>query len=382
MKVALVHDWLTGMRGGEKVLEELAGMYPRAAIHTIVHEPGSVSTMLESRRIHTSFIQKMPARDAYRWYLPLFPAAVRGLDPGAVDLVFSSSHCAVKAISAPPGATHLCYCHTPMRYAWDQFDAYFSPQRSGRLRYPIIRVLIAWLRHWDRATAGRVDAFAANSAYVAGRIRRYYGRDSVVIPPPVDTERFTPGGTQHGDSWLMVSALSPYKRVDLAIEAFNRSGRSLVIAGWGPERERLEQLAGPSVRFAGKVSDDELLELYRSCRGFLLPGIEDAGIAPLEAMACGRPAVVLDAGGAPEAIVPGITGTLIDSADPESINNAVDTAEGLSFNTGAIRAHAERYSRAAFRRRIERFVEQNLGVRQSEDPAHSDPVTSRPEAKA
>ncbi len=376
MRVALVHDWLTGMRGGEKVLEELVRLFPEASIHTLVHELGSVSDLLESRPIHTSFIQRLPTRSAFRWYLPLFPAAVRGLDPGEVDLVFSSSHCAAKAIIAPPGARHLCYCHTPMRYAWDQFDAYFSPERSGRLRYPIIRAVIAWLRHWDRATAHRVHAFAANSAYVAGRIRRYYDREAVVIPPPVDTERLTPGETAPEPFWLMVSALTPYKRIELAIEAFNRTRRALVIAGWGPERERLEDLAGPTVRLVGKVTDTELLDLYRRCRGFLLPGVEDAGIAPLEAMACGRPALVLNQGGAAEAIVPGETGLLIESPTSEAMNAAIDTAEGLSFNTETIRTHAERYSRAAFRRRIERFVEQNFSGSQMAAHPPSDPAPS------
>lgn len=357
MKVALVHDWLTGMRGGEKVLERFAALFPDAPIYTLVHEPGAVSKALESHEIRTSFIQNFPARHAYRWYLPLFPLAVRGLDMTQYDLVLSSSHCAVKAVRTRPDARHLCYCHTPMRYAWDRFDEYFSPQRVGWAKHLLIRPTMAALRRWDRRTTPRVDSFVANSAYVAGRINRYYERSAVVISPPVDTDRFVPGDSPPHDYYLMVSALSPYKRVEVAIEAFNRMERPLKIAGWGPERQRLEKLAGPTVQLLGRVEDDELLSLYQGCRGFLLPGVEDAGIAPVEAMACGRPALVLAAGGAPEAVVEGRTGVYVRESGAEGIIDAVDTAESLTFNTSMIRAHAERYSIAEFDRRIAEFVE-------------------------
>lgn len=360
MKVALVHDWLTGMRGGEKVLEQLLRLHPDAPIYTLVHERGSVSELIESAEIHTSFIQRLPSRAAYRWYLPLFPLAIKRLHPGPVDLVFSSSHCAAKAIITEPETLHLCYCHTPMRYAWDQFDAYFSPQRQGWIRYAAIRALIPWLRRWDKRTASRVDAFAANSHYVAARIRRYYDRDAVVIPPPVDTALFTPSGQPPAEYWLMVTALSPYKRLGVAIDAFNRSGRKLLIAGWGPDQNRLEAQAGTSVRFLGKVDDATLVDLYQRCRALLLPGVEDAGIAPLEAMACGRPALVLNEGGAPEAVVEGETGLYIEAPTPEAIEAAVDSAERLKFNTGRIRAHAERYAPEIFRQRVREFTEQAL----------------------
>lgn len=360
MKVALVHDWLTGMRGGEKVLERFGAMFPVAPIYTLVHEPGAVSEALERHEIRTSFLQNFPARQAYRWYLPLFPLAVRGLDLTEYDLVLSSSHCAVKAVRTRPGARHLCYCHTPMRYAWDRFDEYFSPQRVGWAKHLLIRPTMAALRRWDRRTTPRVDAFVANSAYVAGRIKRYYGRSATVISPPVDTDRFVPSNTPPGDYYLMVSALSPYKRVEVAVDAFNRMGRPLKIAGWGPEQERLEKLAGPTVELLGRVDDSELLRLYQNCRGFLLPGVEDAGIAPVEAMACGRPALVLAAGGAPEAVVDGQTGVYVPDTGIDGIIEAVDTAENLTFNTATIRAHSESYSVAAFDRRIADFVERQI----------------------
>lgn len=357
MRVALVHDWLTGMRGGEKVLERFAALFPNAPIYTLVHEPGEVSEALERHQINTSFIQGLPARHAYRWYLPLFPLAVRCMDLREYDLVLSSSHCAVKAVRTRPDARHLCYCHTPMRYAWDRFDEYFSPQRVGWAKHLLIRPTMAALRRWDRRTAPRVDAFVANSGYVARRIERYYGRSATVISPPVDTDRFVPGDTPPDDYYLMVSALSPYKRIEVAIDAFNRMARPLKIAGWGPERRRLEKLAGPTVQLLGRVGDEELLRLYQNCRGFLLAGVEDAGIAPLEAMACGRPALVLAAGGAPEAVIEGQTGVYIQDIGADGIIEAVDTVEGLTFNTATIRAHSERYSVAAFDRQIADFIE-------------------------
>lgn len=364
MKVALVHDWLTGMRGGEKVLERLALMFPDAPIYTLIHEPGSVSAAIESHPIRTSFIQNMPARHAYRWYLPLFPLAVRGLDLSPFDLVISTSHCAVKAVRTRPDARHLCYCHTPMRYAWDRFDDYFAPARVGWGRHLLIRPTIAWLRRWDRVTAARVDAFVANSRYVAGRIDSYYGRSAKVISPPVDTEFFVPGSNPEPDDfYLMVSALNPYKRVEIAIDAFNSMRRRLVVVGSGPDMARLERLAGPTVELRGRVDDPTLLDLYQRSRGFLLPNVEDAGIAPIEAMACGRPALVLAAGGAPEAVIDGTTGVHIADTGPHGIQEAVDRAEGLTFNTDTIRAHAERYSAHEFDRQISDFIDRESPAR-------------------
>lgn len=373
MRVALVHDWLTGMRGGEKVLEELIGLWPDAPIYTLVHHPGSVSPLIESREIHTSFVQRLPRNDAYRWYLPLFPAAIERFGFDGYDLVVSSSHCAAKAVITPERTPHVCYCHTPMRYAWDQFDAYFDPRRTGRARYSLIRTIMPWLRRWDRRTADRVDAFAANSGYVAERIRRHYGRDATVIPPPVDVEHFVPADVGPEDYYLVVSALSPYKRVDVAIEAFNRMRRPLVVVGWGPERQALEAMAGPRVRFAGKVSDEELLRLYQRCRGLVLPGVEDAGIAPIEALACGRPALVLGEGGAPEAVVDGVHGVHVEACSPAALAAAVDRAERLTFNSHELRKRAEEYAAPVFAARVRDLVDRTL-------PDHSAGQAARPDS--
>src|SRR4029453_13809530 len=281
LKVALVHDWLTGMRGGEKVLLSLARLYPEAPIFTLLHVKGSVAPELESREIRTSFVQHLPAvAKRYRHYLPLFPRAAESLDLAGFDLVFSSPRRGAKGVRPAPGALHLSYCHTPMRYVWDRYDDYFGPGRVSPLARLVIRPIAARLRSWDAKSSARVHHFAANSAYVAGRIRRYYGRDSAVIPPPVDTGFFTPGADVPGQYDLVVSPLAPYKRLELCLEAYRGTGRRLRIVGSGPEAARLRAKAPAEVEFLGHVGDSELRELYRAFRGGLLPGIDTHG--------CGR----------------------------------------------------------------------------------------------
>ena len=255
------------MRGGEKVLLSLCRLFPDATIFTLLHVRGSVDAAIEAHEIRTSFVQHLPAVERrYRHYLPLFPTAIERFDFTGFDLVVSSSHCVAKGARAARGAVHLCYCHTPMRYVWDRYDDYFGPGRVSWLAGLVIPRAAARLRAWDAATAGRVDRFVANSAHVAARIRRYYGRDAVVIPPPVDAAFFTPGGDDDHGYDLIVSALAPYKRLELALEAYRGTGRPLRIVGTGPEEARLRPLAPREVTFLGRVSDDELRELYRGCR--------------------------------------------------------------------------------------------------------------------
>ncbi len=260
MRVALVHDWLTGLRGGEKVLEELVELFPDATVFTLVYQKGASSSRIESRPIVTAFTQKLPfAKSHYRWYLPLFPWAIESLDLSGYDLVVSSSHCAAKGVIAPPGAIHICYCHTPMRYVWDRFEDYFGSGVSARLVYGPMAGL---LRRWDRSSARRVDSFVANSTYVADRIQKYYGRDvDAVIPPPVDTDFYTPGETEAGGNdpfYLIVSALVPYKRIHLAIEAFRGRMETLLIAGTGPSQSALAASAPDNVRFLGWLPNEEI----------------------------------------------------------------------------------------------------------------------------
>lgn len=352
------------MRGGEKVLLSLLRLFPDATLHTLLHVRGSVAPEIEARPIEESFVGRLPrAAERYRSYLPLFPLAVEGLDVSGADLVISSSHCAAKSVLVRPDAVHVCYCHTPMRYVWDRFDDYFGPGRFPAALRPAAHALAAALRGWDRWTAAGVDHFVANSAYVAGRIARYYGRDAEVIPPPVDTEYFSPGPGAPGDYDLVVSALVPYKRLELVLEAYRGSGREVRLVGTGPEAERLRAQAPPEARFLGRVDDAELRELYRGCRAVLLPGVEDFGIVPVEAMACGRPAVVYAEGGGAESVIAGETGLVFEDPTPRGLRAAVDALAGLRFNPQVLRSRAESFSRDVFERRIRACVDRALEAR-------------------
>ncbi len=358
VRVALVHDWLTGMRGGEKVLDALLELLPDAAVFTLLHVAGAVSPRIEARRPRASFVQYLPAaKRRYRWYIGLFPTAVEQFDLDAYDLVLSTSHCAAKSVVATGRARHLCYCHTPMRYAWDQFDNYFGPQRVGPFRNRVFRLAFSRLARWDAATAGRVDRFVANSNHVAGRIRRYYNRESTVVYPPVDTTFYCPNGSPPGSYFLIVSALVPYKRIDMAMEACRLAGVPLRIAGDGPERARLQALAGPGVEFVGWRSDEELRELYRGARAFLLPGEEDFGIAPVESLACGRPVVGLARGGVTETVSDGATGVLVDEPTAEAYAAGIARAAALPFDAEHIRTKALRFSRRRFHDEMRRLIE-------------------------
>jgi glycosyltransferase involved in cell wall biosynthesis len=354
LRVALVHDWLTGMRGGEKVLAELCELFPDATVHTLVRREQSVSKAIESHPIRTSLIQRLPfARTHYRYYLPLFPLAARLLSiEKPVDLVISSSHAAAKAIVPPPGALHICYCHAPMRYIWDDRGDYFKFGASRHARRLALAPFKGWLRRWDRRTAERVDMFVANSAHVRDRIRAIYGRDATVVHPPVDTEYFTPANGRRDGSGLVVSALVPYKRVDLAVHAFSTTNRVLRVVGTGTERSALERIAGPSVEFLASVSDERLRELYRTSGMLVFPGLEDFGIVPVEAQACGLPVVAFGEGGASETVLDGVTGVFFGEQSVSSLLEAIARRDELLFEPGDLRAHAERFGKARFRRQI------------------------------
>jgi glycosyltransferase involved in cell wall biosynthesis len=351
------------MRGGERCLEVFCELFPEAPLYTLLHVPGSVSPAIEHRRIVTSFVQRLPgAATRYRQYLPLFPAAVRGLSLANYDLVLSLSHCAAKAVRVPPGSLHLCYCFTPMRYVWDLADDY--ARDAGRLTRAVLPSLAAVLRRWDRRTDG-VDKFIAISHHIADRIRRVYGRDAEVIHPPVDVARFRPAETLD-DYYLVVSALVPYKRVDLAVAAAARLGRRLLVVGSGPEEARLRAMAGPNVTFLGWRPDAEVAELYARCRAVLFPAVEDYGIVPLEAAAAGRPTLALGRGGALETMVGLDDGreppTAVFFAEPtvESLIGAIRTFETAAhrFDPRALRARAARFDRPIFAERIREYVEQ------------------------
>jgi glycosyltransferase involved in cell wall biosynthesis len=366
-RVALVHDWLTGMRGGERCLEVFCELFPDAPLYTLLHVPGSVSPVIERRRIVTSFVQHLPsAATRYRHYLPLFPAAVRGFDLAGYDLIVSLSHCAAKAVRRPRGALHLSYCFSPMRYVWDLYDDYFGA-RAGLLVRVAMPPVAAALRAWDRRT-GNVDGFVAISQHIADRIRRVYGRAADVIHPPVETARFRPVA-RPDDFYLVVSALVPYKRVDLAVAAANRLRRRLLVIGTGPEAARLRAMAGPTVEFLGWRPDAEVADFYARCRAVLFPGVEDYGIVPLEAAAAGRPTIAFAGGGALETMI----GLGRSGAPPTAVFFEAQTEEGMAgairefddaadrFDPGALRARALEFDTAVFRRRIRDYLDGRWG---------------------
>jgi glycosyltransferase involved in cell wall biosynthesis len=356
VRVALVHDWLTGTRGGEKVLLELVRMFPEAPVFTLFHFPGSQHPEIEAREIRTTFLQRVVSRRFdYRRLLPLFFAAAETWDFAGFDLVVSTSHCVAKNAKKDPGAFHLCYCHTPVRYLHDQFDEYFRNRPA-----PVVaaaRAARAPLRAWDVATVPRVDAFLANSENVRGRIARLWGRAADVVPPPVDTEFYVPGPAAARQGLLVVSALAPYKRLDDAIEAANARKLPLTIAGFGPERRRLEARAGETVRFADTPDDDMLRELYRTAEAVLMPGEEDFGIVPVEAQACGTPVVALGRGGALETVRDGETGVLVCEPGARALLEGLDRLRTLRLDPAAAVANAARFSRAAFRIGFRRALE-------------------------
>ncbi len=373
VRVALIHDWLTGMRGGEKCLEVMAEMFPQADLFTLLHLPGRVSPVLENRTIHTSFVQKLPsAEKIYRWALPFFPQAIESFDLSGYDLVFSSSHCVAKSAIPAPGALSVCYCHTPMRYVWDRFDDYF-----GNKVFPVRQMIAgqaARLRRWDKDTAGRVHHWLANSTVVRGRIIDWYSvapHHVNVVHPPVDVGRFKtadqlplPKGLVSGGYDLVVSALVAYKRIDLAVLGAIKAGRKLVVVGKGPELERLIILAERSddpelVHFAGAVSDADLPAYYAHCRCFVFPGLEDFGITPLEATASGRPVVAFGEGGVLDTVVEGLNGLFFQEQTIEALATALnDPVLDQSWDGDAMIEHATGFSRDRYRREMEKEIVQ------------------------
>jgi glycosyltransferase involved in cell wall biosynthesis len=381
MKIALVHDWLTRMRGGERVLELLAELYPTADIFALVYREESVSPKIRGRGVRTSWLQRMPgARKWYRYYLPLLPLAAESLDLSEYDLVISSSSAVVKGVLTRPETLHVSYVHSPMRYIWDLAPHYFPPKKfTSRFLAP---PLLAALRAWDVTSSQRVDRFVANSSFVASRIRKYYRRSSTVIHPPVDTQRFT-GDSRRGDQYLMVSSLVANKGVEIAVEAFSALGRPLRIVGSGPLYKRLRRRAAPNVEFTGWISDEELTEEYLSCRAFVHAAVEDFGIAPLEAAAAGKPSIALSRGGVLDSIVPlggdePPTGVFFADPTSSSLEEAVGRFEREEdrFDVRTLRDHARGFDRSVTARRITTFVERALRVHGGERQASDDDRSS------
>lgn len=377
MKVALVHDWLVAQRGGEQVLLELARLFPEAPIYTLVHAPGRVHPELEAHPIHTSPVQSWPlAPRRFRQYLPLFPAAIASFDLSAFDLVLSTSHCVAKAVRTHARQTHVSYVHTPMRYVWDQMPHYLTALPLAPVTAPLARVAAAALRRWDVATASRPDVLLANSDFVRRRIRRDWGREARVIHPPVDVDFYAAAPERRRHGLLVVSALVPYKRVDVAIAVAQQHGLPMTVVGDGSERARLERLASPHVRFVGALERERLRDAYASAEVLLFPAEEDFGIVPVEAMAAGCPVAALGAGGVLETVVgegPGATGAFFAAATPELASTAVEAvlaarARG-AMGRATLVARARSFDRAHFVAAIEGVLDELSSPHEGSGPA-------------
>jgi glycosyltransferase involved in cell wall biosynthesis len=369
-RVAITTDWLTSFGGAERVLQHLLRLYPNAPVYTSVYDPAGVPDDVRTWTIRPTSLQALPGVRYYsRALLPLMPRAFSKLDLTSFDVVISGASAFAKSVTTRTGAKHICYCHTPPRYLWDLWDEY-------RRRIPAstaLTPLVAWLRMQDRASADGVDQFVANSKNVADRIARAYGRESVVVNPPVDTDRIRPTGRAPENFFLVVARLVAYKRIDLAVDACTRLGRELLVVGHGPERARLEKLAGPTVRFLGARSDAEVAELYARCRAFLFPGLEDFGIAAVEAQAAGRPVIAFAEGGAIETVIDGHTGVYFHQQSVDAVVDAVERFEAMTFDPKECRRNAERFDGAVFRRQMEQRV--NMAIGRGPDARYDEAVS-------
>lgn len=352
MKVAIVHYWLVGMRGGEKVVEQLCEMYPNADIFTHVYDPDSVSAIIKKHKVVTSFISKLPfAKSKYQTYLPLMPLALEQLDLRGYDLIISSESGPAKGVITDPDALHICYCHTPMRYLWDMYQNYY--ENAGRLKKVLMIPLMHYIRLWDVSSAQRVDCFIANSSFIAKRIKKFYRREAIVIHPPVAIEDF--GISENvGDYYLMVGQLVQYKRTDLAVHAFNKMKKKLIVIGQGEELEYLKSIAGDTIEILGHQPFSKIKKYYSECKALIFPGLEDFGMVPIEAMASGRPVIAFGQGGALDYVQDMKTGVLFEEQSEESLMNAVLRFEEheKGFDSDLIRQFSLRFSKSEFQKRI------------------------------
>jgi glycosyltransferase involved in cell wall biosynthesis len=369
LKTAFICDWLTAMRGGERCLDAMCEIYTDAEIFTLVHFPGSVSKTIESHEIQTSYIQRLPGDiKNFRRYLPLFPHAIRRFDLNGCDLILSFSHCVAKGVKVPRGMPHICYCHTPMRYAWHMRSEYLS--KFNGLKKWGADILLDRLKNWDRKSSSGVTHFIANSKNVQNRIKQAYDRDSVVIYPPVECDRFTVSDYDDG-YYLIVSALVPYKRIDIAIKAFSKDNRKLVVVGNGPELPSLKSIASDNISFISYADDNQVVEYIKKCTALIFPGEEDFGIVPLEAQACGKQVIAFGRGGAMETVI-GLNYTNTEKADPTGVFFFKQTPEALresillferrkkEFDAQKCRDNALRFDRYIYQKSMQNYIQSVL----------------------
>lgn len=359
LNVILAHDWLTGMRGGERVLELFCNGFEQAEIYTLLHKRGAVSDAIERHPIITSRLQRLPRiAEYYRYLLPFMPRAIESMSPKPADLLISTSHCVAKGLAPRSETRHICYCFTPMRYAWTFYEEYFG---DNKIKKSLLNPVLARMREWDLRASERVHRFVAISRHVRDRIQTYYGRESDVVFPPVDLDYYTPPSeSPRADFDLIVSALVPYKRIDLAVRAYNRNGRALKVVGVGTEMDSLRSIAKSNIEFLGWSSYEDIRELYRNCRLLVFPGEEDFGLVPVEVQACGRPVVAFARGGALETINDGTSGVFFEEQTEQSLNSAIEEATAMAWNPASVRASAERFGVPAFIKGIDSVIEETL----------------------
>ncbi len=357
MRVAIVHDWLNQMGGAENVLIALKALFPEAPVYTSIYDRKAMPTLMARWTVHTSFMDCLPGiYRRHQLYLPLYPLAFEQFDFSEYDVVISNKSGFCHGVITPPSTVHICYCLTPTRFLWNT-SQYLAREQVGGPARRVLKPMLSWLRLWDQVAAQRPDHFVSISRAVAQRVAKFYRRDSTIIYPPVDTRRFETDAPP-GDYDLIVSRLVPYKRIDLAVEAYTRLGRPLVIVGEGRDRPALEAIAGPNVRFVGRVSDEEVRRWVQGCRAFVFPGEEDFGIAPIEAQAAGRPVIAYAAGGALDTVIDGVTGLFFHEPSAEALAEAVHRLETIQFDPAVIREHARQFDVTVFKENFQRFVHQ------------------------
>ncbi len=359
-RAALIHDWLNQLGGAENVLETLVRMFPGAPVFTSMYAADRMPAAYRAWDIRTTFMQRLPGVTSHHQaYLPLYPLAFSRVKLAGYDLILSNKSGFCHGVPVPAGATHICYCLAPTRFLW-QYEAYRAREQLNPALDLALRPAVALLRRWDYAAAQRVHHFIAISTEIRERIRRFYGRESTIIFPPADIARFQPGDEPPGDYYLAGGRLIPYKRVDLAVRACSELGLKLLVYGEGRDRAALERLAGPTVTFLGRVSWDELARLYAGARAFIFPGLEDFGIAPVEAQAAGRPAVAFRGGGALDTVIPGRTGEFFAEPTVEALVTVLTRFDPAAYDPAACRANAERFGTERFEAELLAFIEQHL----------------------
>jgi glycosyltransferase involved in cell wall biosynthesis len=370
-RVALIHDFLLDLRGAERVFAAICDAWPEADVFTAVYDEAGTEGRFADRAIHTSFLQKLrPTSRTFRPLLPFYPHAVESFDLRGYDTVISSSSAWAHGVLVDPGAVHVCYCHNPFRYAWTEREA--TLRARGPLVRPALRFLLSRWRQWDWIAAQRVDRYVSNSQTTAERVRRYLGRDSTVLHPPVEIDRFAPGRV--GAHYAVLAELMAHKRIDIAVEAFTRLGLPLIVIGDGPEGRRLRKLAGPTVTFTGRIPDEQVAKVLASSQALVVTAVEEFGIAAVEALAAGRPVIALGEGGVRESVQPGVTGAFYERNDPAALAETVLSFDTLAVDAAACRAAAERFSVPRFQQRLAAIVADAVSDERPPRPDEQRPV--------